>query len=192
MSSIFQNPSSMTKRLSLTALHSHEQLITSAVSAKAAVNISTKDINSTTDKSREGQKLTQSTSRGSMQTSVTSSIVAGSNGSSVRAQRVLHFDSLSSWMQADPYVKYGYRVESNSFIECFWSLFYLHNEFVNIWSHLLPALFFLNLLFVADYEALYGLVAVSWIDNLVIQTYIAGTAACLLLSVRSYSLAVHS
>jgi len=95
-------------------------------------------------------------------------------------------------MQADPLIKYGYRAESNSFLECFWSLFYFHNEFVNTWSHLLPAIFFLTLLLVTDYEILYGLVAVSWIDNLMIQVYIAGTAACLLLSVCLYLSLVHS
>ena len=95
-------------------------------------------------------------------------------------------------MQADPHIKYGYRAESNSFLECFWSLFYFHNEFVNIWSHLLPAFFFLTLLLVTDYEIRYGLDPVSGMDSLVVQIYVAGTATCLLLSVSHYLSSVYS
>lgn len=98
------------------------------------------------------------------------------------AQRVLHIDHLPEWMRADPYIKCGYRRESNSFRECFESLFYPHNEFVNTWSHLLPAFFFLALLFETDYLVLYG-AEVSWADSMIVQTYVAGTAACLVLSV---------
>lgn len=47
------------------------------------------------------------------------------------AQRILHIDHLPEWMRADPYINYGYRRESNSFRECFESLFYPHNELVN-------------------------------------------------------------
>lgn len=72
------------------------------------------------------------------------------------AQRILHIDHLPEWMRADPYINYSYRQESNSFRECFESLFYPHNELMNTWSHLLPAFFFLTLLLKTDYLALYG------------------------------------
>lgn len=98
------------------------------------------------------------------------------------APRVLHIDHLPGWMRADPYIKCGYRRESNSFRECFESLFYPHNEFVNTWSHLLPAFFFLAVLLETDYLVFYG-AEVSWADSMIVQTYVAGTAACLVLSV---------
>lgn len=106
---------------------------------------------------------------------------------SIQTQRVLHINNVSTWMQIDPHIQHGYRAESNSFLECFWSLFYFHNEFVNTWSHLLPAIFFLGLLF-SEFEIRDSLVSVSGMDNLVVQLYVAGSAACLLLSVRYCSL----
>jgi len=114
---------------------------------------------------------------------------AGSNAGSV-VEHILHFKELPKWMQVDSLVEYGYRREMNSFLDCFWSLFYFHNEFVNTWSHLLPAFFFLALLLVTDYSILYGAVTVSWVDNLVVQLYIAGTAACLFCSVCLFAISL--
>lgn len=99
------------------------------------------------------------------------------------AQRVLSIENLPKWMQLDPYIKRGYRREANSFYECFESLFYVHNELVNTWSHLAPAFFYLAMLLATDCSILCGPAKISWIDNLVIQTHIAGTGACLFLSV---------
>ncbi|KAF2648621.1 hypothetical protein K491DRAFT_612403 [Lophiostoma macrostomum CBS 122681] len=49
-------------------------------------------------------------------------------------------DDIPPWMQRDPYIRNGYRAELKSVDECIRSLFYSHNETVNAWSHLLPAL----------------------------------------------------
>lgn len=54
--------------------------------------------------------------------------------------RLLHFEELPAWVQKDPRIRRGYREELHTAWDCFVSLFYIHNEFVNIWSHLLPAL----------------------------------------------------
>ncbi len=104
--------------------------------------------------------------------------------------RILHFDDLPTWMQVDPYIRHGYRRQLNSFLACFWSLFYPHNELVNTWSHLLPACFFVAFLLAADlyyYSAVGGgqrsKRKISVVDNLVVQLYTAGTAGCLFLSV---------
>lgn len=43
-------------------------------------------------------------------------------------------------MKKDPHIRRGYREELRNVWNCFLSLFYVHNEFVNIWSHLLPAI----------------------------------------------------
>ena len=102
------------------------------------------------------------------------------------AKRILAFDELPKWMQEDPHIRRGYRNPSNSFRACFWSLLYPHNELVNTWSHLLPAIFFLFLLLAADCTVLYNGVEVSLQDNLVMQTYMAGTACCLGFSVSDF------
>ena len=97
--------------------------------------------------------------------------------------RVLHFDELPKWMKHDPFIRKGYRATENSFGACFWSLFYMHNELVNTWSHLLPAFYFLALFLATDYNVLYPGAKVSRWDEFVIQVYVGGTACCLFLSV---------
>lgn len=55
-------------------------------------------------------------------------------------RKLLHWDELPPWLQDNHYIHHGYRPESSSFLVSFHSLTYLHNETVNIYSHLLPAL----------------------------------------------------
>ncbi|KAG0640826.1 hemolysin-III related-domain-containing protein [Tuber brumale] len=52
---------------------------------------------------------------------------------------------LPLWMQDNHFIVSGYRPQSFSFYKSFRSLTYLHNETVNIYTHLLPALLFLLL-----------------------------------------------
>lgn len=117
--------------------------------------------------------------------STTSAAIETIHDTSILAQRILSFENLPKWMQIDPHIKSGYRSESNNFYQYFQSLFYIHNEFVNTWSHLLPVFFFLALLLAIDNCILHRTIKVFWINNFVIQLYIAGTAACLFLSVYS-------
>ena len=58
---------------------------------------------------------------------------------------LLLFDELPSWRRDNPSILTGYRPESGSFKRSFLSLFYLHNESVNIWSHLLGSAGFLGI-----------------------------------------------
>lgn len=47
----------------------------------------------------------------------------------------------------EPFILYGYRTESNSFLKSFWGLFEWHNQTGEIWSHFLSLIiyFFLGL-----------------------------------------------
>ena len=101
------------------------------------------------------------------------------------------WDELPVWMKLDPYINSGYRRQLNSFEGCFRSLFYRHNELVNTWSHLLPGLCSLGLLVQAGYSAHHSGANISFVDNLVVQLYLAGTAGCLLLSVSYLSVQHH-
>ena len=49
------------------------------------------------------------------------------------------WSELPSWQQDNQYILSGYRPQSNSFKRSFKSLAYLHNETVNVYSHLIPA-----------------------------------------------------
>lgn len=52
-----------------------------------------------------------------------------------------NISDLPDWMQNDQYIRQGYRAPQNSIRGCFQSLWYLHNETVNVGSHLLSAMF---------------------------------------------------
>lgn len=47
------------------------------------------------------------------------------------------WDNLPPWRRDNHFIISGYRIESNSYWRSFASLFYMHNESVNIWSHLI-------------------------------------------------------
>jgi adiponectin receptor len=53
------------------------------------------------------------------------------------------FQDLPTWYQDNPFILRGYRPVSDSVRLCWESWFYLHNETVNIFSHLVPAIYFL-------------------------------------------------
>lgn len=52
------------------------------------------------------------------------------------------YDCIPFYLQGNPHIRSGYRLGLN-FKLCFRSLFALHNETINIWSHLVGVLFFL-------------------------------------------------
>lgn len=54
--------------------------------------------------------------------------------------RLCTFDELPAWCQDNPHIRYGYRPVCHSAFACIQSLLYLHNESINIYTHLLPAL----------------------------------------------------
>ncbi|KAK0328465.1 hypothetical protein LTR57_005006 [Friedmanniomyces endolithicus] len=49
------------------------------------------------------------------------------------------WNDIPTWLQDSHYIHSGYRPASNSYRESFASLTYLHNETVNIWTHLVGA-----------------------------------------------------
>ena len=50
------------------------------------------------------------------------------------------------WMVDNKYLLSGYRLNFNSFKRAVKSLFIKHNELMNVWTHLIGALFFVTLL----------------------------------------------
>lgn len=57
---------------------------------------------------------------------------------------LLSYDEIPGWHQDNDFILHGYRPESRSAKACLASWLYLHNETVNIFSHLIPALVFLT------------------------------------------------
>jgi adiponectin receptor len=60
-----------------------------------------------------------------------------------RHKILLSFDELPSWYQDNEFILHGYRPVSGSAVVSFHSWSYIHNESVNIFSHLIPAIVFL-------------------------------------------------
>jgi len=55
----------------------------------------------------------------------------------VRHWNHLSFKKLPGWMKDNEYLQFGHRPELNSFTECFKSIFGIHSETGNIWTHLI-------------------------------------------------------
>lgn len=93
--------------------------------------------------------------------------------------KVCHFNHLPKWMQDNEYLHWGHRPPLHSFWECVKSIFRLHTETGNIWTHGLGALFFLGLF-------IYEFVTISAhktaVDRLMLAIYFCGIILCLLFS----------
>ena len=70
----------------------------------------------------------------------TTSCPSGVEGTGAARDRFLSFDELPSWYQDNPFIRSGYRPVFYSTWKCIQSLLYLHNETLNIYTHLIPAL----------------------------------------------------
>jgi hypothetical protein len=67
------------------------------------------------------------------------------NTSTLYVVNLLAWDDLPLWLQDNHYILEGYRVPSYSMKKSLSSLFHLHTEFVNIYTHLIGALGFIFL-----------------------------------------------
>ena len=65
--------------------------------------------------------------------------------------RLYHFSKIPDWMKDNPSILEGYRMNLG-LKRTILSLFRIHNETGNIWTHLLGSIFFLALIFVISYE----------------------------------------
>ncbi|KAK6810456.1 hypothetical protein RU639_013769 [Aspergillus parasiticus] len=104
----------------------------------------------------------------------------------------LHWDQLPSWQRDNQYILSGYRTASNSFRRSFASLAYVHNESVNIYSHLVPAilLLFISLTLHASLTARYA--SVSTADTIALGCFVLGAVLCLVISATFHTVQNHS
>ncbi|ROT34788.1 HlyIII-domain-containing protein [Sodiomyces alkalinus F11] len=113
--------------------------------------------------------------------------------------RLLTWDNLPAWQRDNTFILTGYRRASSSYRASLASLTYLHNETVNIWSHLLGALFFLLVGAAGAYAAVFleheiapRYATASLADVLVFACFFAGAVACLGMSATYHALSNHS
>jgi adiponectin receptor len=102
------------------------------------------------------------------------------------------WDDLPAWQQDNHYILTGYRPASNSFQKSFSSLGYLHNESVNIYSHLIGGLLF-TIIGVVLYSSLVPRYETATKgDILSFGCFFAGAALCLGMSGTYHTISNHS
>lgn len=99
------------------------------------------------------------------------------------------YNSLPPWRQDNHFILTHYRPESNSYAKSFQSLFYVHNESVNIHSHLLGVFLFtfisLSLYIFERYNVKSG-------DIIAFACFFLGAILCLGISAGYHLISNHS
>ena len=100
--------------------------------------------------------------------------------------------SNSGWYQENPCIIRGYRPVSNSFKTSLESLLYMHNETINIFSHLLPSIFFIAAEgYIYTYFP-YKFPESKILDRLVFALYLLTAAVCMACSAAYHTVLNHS
>ncbi|KAK4113184.1 HlyIII-domain-containing protein [Canariomyces notabilis] len=106
-------------------------------------------------------------------------------------KRLLSNKEVPAWY-SEPLIYTGYRPINYSVEFCFRSLAYLHNETVNIFSHLIPALVALILVGIIPWYFNNHFPEASWQDRIVFQLYLATSVICFTISALYHTLLCHS
>jgi len=111
---------------------------------------------------------------------------------SVKNALTINFQELPPWMQDNEYILTGHRPASGSFKKSFASLGYIHNETVNIYSHLLGAVAFSIVGWI-----LYSVISPRYesatsSDLIALGCFFAGAALCLGMSATYHAIHNHS
>ncbi|KAF9188482.1 hypothetical protein BGZ51_000571 [Haplosporangium sp. Z 767] len=99
---------------------------------------------------------------------------------------------LPLWMQDNPAIMTGYRRPTHSHRKSLLSLGYLHNESVNIWSHLLGAVAFVILVPISYFKIIGVYDTIRWTDVAVLYAFMAGAIICLSMSASFHTFSCHS
>ena len=102
---------------------------------------------------------------------------------------LLDWEYIQPWQQDNHYILSHYRPATYSYLGCFQSLFYIHNESVNVHSHLLGAFLFL---FTGVSVFLFESYVVTLPDILAFSCFFAGAIACLGMSAIYHLTSNHS
>lgn len=102
------------------------------------------------------------------------------------------WNDLPTWQRDNHYITSGYRPATNSYPKSFQSITYLHNETVNIWSHLIGALLALFGSFI-----IYSILSPRYSsatqeDVVVFSCFFLGAVGCLGMSATYHTISNHS
>ena len=86
---------------------------------------------------------------------------------------------LPRWYQDNEHLEHGYRPSNQSFCYYLKSIFKIHNETLNVWTHLIPAIIFLILLVYSNVKHIVG---DNIGDNIALNVYLLSVFLCFLFS----------
>ncbi|KAI9054322.1 hypothetical protein LZ554_001488 [Drepanopeziza brunnea f. sp. 'monogermtubi'] len=113
-------------------------------------------------------------------------------GERLEQNGLLTWDEIEFWQQDNEYITSGYRAPSRSIYKSLKSLCRIHNETVNIYSHLLGALLFTSLPLLISSQISTRYPDVTLGDIIVFSMFFFGVATCFLLSAAFHTLSNHS
>lgn len=90
--------------------------------------------------------------------------------------RVVHHNSLPNWLRDNDFLHKGHRLPTNSFLACFKSVFRIHTETGNIWTHLLGMIAFLG---ITTYFMSRPTKEIQWQEKAVFSAFFIGAIMCL-------------
>ncbi len=116
------------------------------------------------------------------------------------AWKIIPINAVPEWLRGNDFIRGAYRPPMFSFRGCFKSMFRMHNETWNIWTHLLGFLFFVILVtgvyIFGDYiTGLFEDVTISelpWGEQAMLSLFFGGAIMCLLCSTLFHTLSNHS
>jgi adiponectin receptor len=117
---------------------------------------------------------------------------AGSQNSDWAKPRLCTYEELPKWYQDNPYVRTSYRPVSDSYHKCIRSLSYLHNETLNVYTHLIPALALAFALPTLQLHISWIYATAPWTDRFMLTLTPMATLLTLSLSSTYHTLMNHS
>jgi len=102
---------------------------------------------------------------------------------------ICHFHALPKWLQDNDFIRQGYRPPLPSFWDCIKSIFSIHTETGNIWTHMLGCIAFLG---VASFFLSCEDPEIRTEDKMVFSAFFTGACVCLGLSTCFHTFLCHS
>ncbi|VEL24199.1 unnamed protein product, partial [Protopolystoma xenopodis] len=107
----------------------------------------------------------------------------------LRGWQVVHHGSLPAWLKDNDFLVRWHRPQLDSIIDCFKSIFRIHTETGNIWTHLLGCGSFVAILVYIIFQSEHY---VQWQDKAVQSAFFVGAVLCLGFSCLFHTLYCHS
>jgi len=102
--------------------------------------------------------------------------------------KVVQFTTLPQWLQDNDFLRKGHRPPLPSFSECFKSIFRIHTETGNIWTHLLGVVAFIGL---SLYFITRPVTEIEVQEKMVFMSFFAGAIVCMFLSFTFHTVCCH-